>query len=92
MHLSNPGEPITRREFLERASRTVAGAGAVAAGLGALPDLAGWVDEAAPLDPSAIVYRRLGRTQLEVSHLVAAWDWYEGLYPEAVRLGINYLL
>jgi predicted aldo/keto reductase-like oxidoreductase len=89
MHPSNPGEPITRREFLERASRTVVGAGAVASGWGTLPSLVGAAEEATSPDPS-IVYRRLGRTKLKISHLVAAWDWYEGLYPEAVRCGINY--
>jgi predicted aldo/keto reductase-like oxidoreductase len=37
-----------------------------------------------------VVYRRLGRTGFQVSHVVAAWDWNEWLYGPAVEAGINY--
>lgn len=83
----NPAVRMSRREFLGCASRAVVGAGLAAGGLAARPT--GEV-LAAELDKSAIVYRRLGRTGYRVSHVVAAWDWNEFVYPEAVRLGINY--
>jgi predicted aldo/keto reductase-like oxidoreductase len=73
---------LTRRGFL---GRSVAAAGALAGG--ALPaTLAGAQDE----PQKRVVYRTLGRTGFKVSHVVAAWDWNEWLYGEAVDAGINY--
>ncbi|MDH7570774.1 MAG: hypothetical protein QHJ73_14430, partial [Armatimonadota bacterium] len=87
--MGSPSEKsrLSRRAFLGQLSRAAAGAVAAAGGLASVGEAAG---AAAPLDKSAIVYRRLGRTGLKISHVVAAWDWNEWLYPEAVRLGINY--
>jgi len=44
----------------------------------------------APPHDERIVYRRLGRTNVMISHIVAAWDWNQWLYEEAVAAGINY--
>jgi predicted aldo/keto reductase-like oxidoreductase len=69
---------LTRRGFL---GRSAAAAGALVGG-----SLAG----AQEAPTRRVVYRRLGRTGFMVSHVVAAWDWNEWLYGEAVDAGINY--
>ena len=74
--------PLTRRDFL---GRSVVAAGVLAGGP-LLATRAGAQDEAR----KRVVYRPLGRTGFRVSHVVAAWDWNEWLYGEAVDVGINY--
>ena len=71
---------LTRRGFL---GRSAAAAGALVGG-----SLVGARGEAQ--DGKRVVYRKLGRTGFMVSHVVAAWDWNEWLYGEAVDAGINY--
>jgi len=71
---------VTRRRFL---------AGTAAAALGGGVGLGRAFAQDAGVAPR-IVYRRLGRTGYMVSHVVAAWDWNEFLYADAVAAGINY--
>ena len=78
----------SRRDFLGRTSAAVVGGGAA---IGALSAGAKAMAEAAQLDKTAVVKRRLGRTDFQMSHIAAAWDWSEFLLPDAVALGINYL-
>ncbi|MFQ5809164.1 MAG: aldo/keto reductase [Armatimonadota bacterium] len=72
---------VTRRGFLRRA------AGAVLVGGAALEGGGGFAQEAGA---ARVVYRRLGRTNLKISHVVGAWDWNEWIYGAAVEAGINY--
>jgi len=72
---------LTRRDFIDRSTRAALGAGALLGGAAAAAQ-----DE----KTARVVYRRLGRTDFRVSHVVAAWDWNEWLYGEAVDAGINY--
>ena len=71
---------LTRRRFLERSAAFVGSSALLGAGMAGAPDEA----------PRRVVYRRLGRTDVRISHVVAAWDWNEWLYGEAVTAGINY--
>lgn len=73
---------LSRREFISRAACAAVGGVALAAGGGA--------SGAQEAPASRIVLRRLGRTNVRISHIVAAWDWNEWLYPDAVAAGINY--
>jgi uncharacterized protein len=73
---------VPRRDFLGR-SATAAG---LLAGGSLLAVMTGAQDSTA----KRVVYRKLGRTGYMVSHVVAAWDWNEWLYGEAVDAGINY--
>lgn len=74
-------EHFTRRDFLGQTARATLGAGALL-GMSAASG-----QEA---EQARVVYRRLGRTEFRTSHIVAAWDWNEWLYGEAVDAGINY--
>jgi predicted aldo/keto reductase-like oxidoreductase len=75
------GERLSRRGFLARATGAALGGGALLDGVAALGQ-----ESAVP----RVVYRRLGRTDVKISHIVGAWDWNEWLYGEAVEAGINY--
>ena len=70
---------LSRRRFLGNAAAAGAGA-ALTAGTASAQDE----------KKTRVVYRRLGRTEFMTSHVVAAWDWNEWLYQEAVDAGINY--
>lgn len=70
---------LSRRRFLGSAASAGAGA-ALAMGAAVTQD---------ELE-TRVVYRRLGRAEFMTSHVVAAWDWNEWLYQEAVDAGINY--
>ncbi|MFQ6098486.1 MAG: twin-arginine translocation signal domain-containing protein, partial [Armatimonadota bacterium] len=79
MRSDSGSKRLSRRDFLGRAA------------FGLLTGTAG-LKGAVAQQPAAprVVYRRLGRTHLRISHIVAAWDWNEWVYGEAVAAGINY--
>jgi len=73
--------PLDRRDFIKHTSGALAAGALLGTGTGALA-------QEAPA--KRVVMRRLGRTNVAISHIVAAWDWNEWLYEEAVSVGINY--
>ena len=81
-------ERLSRRNFLGRTSQAAIAGGALAGALSAHSEARA---EAAQLDKTCIVKRRLGRTDFQMSHIAAAWDWSEFILPEAIALGVNYI-
>lgn len=75
-----PHDTHSRRDFIGATAAVGAGA-LLAAGQGVAQD---------QTPKKRVVYRRLGRTDFMTSHVVAAWDWNEFLYGEAVDAGVNY--
>ena len=75
---------LSRREFL-RVGATGA-MGVALASVGGLPVSAA---DTAPA-PARLPRRRYGRTGLEISTLVGAYDWSPAIIPLAVQSGVNY--
>ncbi len=82
LHLS---DNLSRRQFLKK---TIAAAGAVGA-LGAISGVANVPTEAKD-KPKRMEYRRLGRTNLKISTVVAGEMHAPILHERAFELGVNY--
>ena len=81
-HLS---DNLSRRQFLKK---SIAAAGAVGA-LGAMSGVANVPAEGKD-DPKRMEYRRLGRTNLKISAIVAGEMHAPMLHERAFELGVNY--
>ena len=81
-------EHLSRRAFLGRTSAAAVAGGAIG---GAVMSSTKAMAETAGLDKSCLVKRRLGRTDFQMSHIAAAWDWNEFILPQAIALGVNYI-
>jgi len=72
---------LTRRDFIR-----VGATGATALALSGL----GTLNVSAADTPALLPRRRYGRTGLEISALVGAYDWSPSIIPLAVQSGVNY--
>jgi len=82
----NPSDNLSRRQFLKKACLAAAGAaGTLGAMLSETPPL--FADEE---QPARMEYRRLGRTNLKVSVVVAGEMPTPLLHERAAELGVNY--
>jgi len=88
MDLEDRGCGLSRRDFLRTA--LTATAGLALSGVADAQDQPAAPKHALPPHDPRVVYRRLGRTGVAISHIAAAWDWNEWLYEEAVKAGVNY--